>query len=138
MFTFGGVKVLKSSIKNDLIETDIEQFLQKIGYTRTKFIDFCILSGCDYLSYVPNLAINTVYTLFKKLDNIEDIMKLNKYAFPEEYSNADELKNIRLIFSNFEYETPKHLEHKVINKIEFKNYLERMNIKNATKLVDKF
>jgi len=65
-------------------------------------------------------------------------MKLNKYAFPEEYSNAEDLKNIRLIFSTFEYETPKHLEHKVINKIEFKNYLERMNIKNPTKLIDKF
>jgi 5'-3' exonuclease len=138
VFTFGGVNVLKSSIKNDLIETNIEQFLEKIEYTRLKFIDFCILSGCDYLSYVPNLAINTVYTLFKKLDNIEDIMKLNKYAFPEEYSNAEELKNIRLIFSNFEYESPKPLQHKVINKIEFKNYLERMNIKNSTKLIDKF
>lgn len=138
VFTFGGVNVLKSSIKNDLIETDIEQFLLKIGYTRLKFIDFCILSGCDYLSYVPNLAINTVYTLFKKLDNIEDIMKLNKYAFPEEYSNAEEVKNIRLIFSNFEYEIPKPLEMKVINKIEFKNYLERINIKNPTKLIDKF
>ena len=138
VFTFGGVNVLKSSIKNDLIETNIELFLEKIGYTKLKFIDFCILSGCDYLSYVPNLAINTVYTLFKKLDNIEDIIKLNKYSFPEEYNNIEELKNIRSIFYNFNYEKPRPLQNKIINKIEFKNYLERMNIKNSFKLIDKF
>ena len=138
VFTFGGVNVLKSSIKNDMIETNIEEFLQKIEYTRLKFIDFCILSGCDYLSYVPNLAINTVYTLFKKLDNIEDVIKLNKYAFPEEYTNTEELKNIRLIFSTFQYEMPKALEHKIINKIELKIFLEKMNIKNPKKIIDKF
>ena len=138
VFTFGGVNILKSSIKNDLIETDIDKFLEKIGYTKLKFIDFCILSGCDYLPYIPNLAINTVYTLFKKYDTIEDIIKLNKYVFPEEYSNLDELKNIRLIFSNFEYDIPKSLHDNKINKIEFKKYLEEMNIKNISKIIDKF
>lgn len=136
VFTFGGVNILKSTIKNDLIETDIEMFLEKIGYTRVKFIDFCILSGCDYLSYVPNLAINTVYTLFKKLNTIEDVMNLNKYMFPDEYNN--EIEKIRLIFSVFEYETPKPLKFKIINKEEIKNYLEKMNIKNSSKLAEKF
>jgi flap endonuclease-1 len=138
VFTFGGVNIIKSSIKNDIIEINIEQFLQKIGYSKSKFIDFCILSGCDYLSNVPNLAINTVYTLFKKLNSIEDIIKLNKYAFPEEYYNVDEIKNIRLIFSNLEYETVKPLKYKEINKIELKNYLEKINIKNSIKIIDKF
>lgn len=136
VFTFGGVNILKSTIKNDLIETDIEKFLEKIGYTRVKFIDFCILSGCDYLSYVPNLAINTVYTLFKKLNTIEDIINLNKYTFPDEYNN--EIEKIRLIFSVFEYEKPKPLKFKIINKEEIKSYLEKMNIKNSLKLAEKF
>jgi len=136
VFTFGGVNILKSTIKNDLIETDIEKFLEKIGYTRVKFIDFCILSGCDYLSYVPNLAINTVYTLFKKLNTIEDIINLNKYTFPDEYNN--EIEKIRLIFSVFEYEKPKPLKFKIINKEEIKSYLEKKNIKNSLKLAEKF
>ena len=136
VFTFGGVNILKSTIKNDLIETDIEKFLEKIGYTRVKFIDFCILSGCDYLSYVPNLAINTVYTLFKKLNTIEDIINLNKYTFPDEYNY--EIEKIRLIFSVFEYEKPKPLKFKIINKEEIKSYLEKMNIKNSLKLAEKF
>lgn len=140
VFTFGGINVLKSSIKNDLIETDIEQFLKKIDYSRDKFIDFCILSGCDYLSYIPNLAINTVYTLFKKLHSIEDIINLNKYTFSEEYiqNNGKEVTNVRDIFLKFEYTTPTPLKHKLINKDEFKSFLQKMNIKSPGKLIDKF
>ena len=137
VFTFGGVNILKSSIKNDLIETDIQMFLKKIEYDNNKFVDFCILSGCDYLSYVPNLAINTVYTLFKKHNNIEDIIGLNKYSFPEEYS-TEILNEIRSIFVKFEYDKPEKLKNQQVNKIEFKNFLEKMNIKNFNKIVEKF
>ena len=80
VFTFGGNNVLKSSIKNNIIEINIEQFLLKVNYDMKKFIDFCILSGCDYLPYIPSLAINTVNTLFKS-DTIEDIIELKKYTF---------------------------------------------------------
>ena len=137
VFTFGGVNILKSSIKNDLIETNIQMFLKKIEYDNNKFVDFCILSGCDYLSYVPNLAINTVYALFKKHNNIEDIIGLNKYLFPEEYS-TETLNQIRSIFVKFEYDKPEKLKNQQVNKIEFKNFLERMNIKNFNKIVEKF
>ncbi len=70
VFTFGGNKVLKSSIKNNIVETDINQFLIKANLDKNKFIDFCILSGCDYLPIVPYLAINTVNTLFKNNNTI--------------------------------------------------------------------
>ena len=85
IFTFGGVNIIKSSIKNDIVETNIKMFLDKIEYSNEKFIDFCILSGCDYLPYIPSLAINTVFTLFKKHNSIEDIINLNKYNIPEEH-----------------------------------------------------
>lgn len=137
IFTFGGINVLKSTIKNDLIEINIDLFLDKIKYSKKKFIDFCILSGCDYMPYVPNLAINTVYTLFKKFDSIEDIIKLNKYYFPEEY-NTEYINEIRSIFIDFNYEKPIPLESKNINKIELINFLEKINIKNPKKLIDNF
>lgn len=138
IFTFGGINVLKSTIKNDLIETNINLFLEKINYSKNKFIDFCILSGCDYLPYVPNLAINTVYTQFKKFDKIEDIIELNKYSFSNEYYDKNELDKIRLIFSSFNYDYPKLLEYKNVNKIELKIFLEEMNIKNFIKISEKF
>jgi flap endonuclease-1 len=138
VFTFGGVNILKSSIKNDLIETDINLFLKKIGYSFTKFIDFCILSGCDYLPYIPSLAINTVYSLFKKHETIEDIIKLNKYSFSEQYNSTTELNDVRLIFSQFNYELPKQLENKEVNKENLTEFLEKLNIKNLIKIINKF
>ena len=61
VFTFGGYKVIKTSIKQNIIETDINLFLEKINYDFNKFVDLCILSGCDYLPFIPSLAINTVF-----------------------------------------------------------------------------
>ena len=135
IFTFGGVNIIKSSIKNDIVETNIKMFLDKIEYSNEKFIDFCILSGCDYLPYIPSLAINTVFTLFKKHNSIEDIINLNKYNIPEEYKN---INDIRLIFSTFNYEDVSPLTKKRINKEELKTFLENMKIKNFQKFIDKF
>lgn len=135
IFTFGGVNIIKSSIKNDIVETNINMFLDKIEYSNEKFIDFCILSGCDYLPYIPSLAINTVFTLFKKHNSIEDIINLNKYNIPEEYKN---INDIRLIFSTFNYEDVSPLTKKRINKEELKTFLENMKIKNFQKFIDKF
>lgn len=135
IFTFGGVNIIKSSIKNDIVETNIKMFLDKIQYSNEKFIDFCILSGCDYLPYIPSLAINTVFTLFKKYNSIEDIINLNKYNIPEEYKN---INDIRLIFSTFNYEDVSPLTKKRINKEELKTFLENMKIKNFQKFIDKF
>lgn len=135
VFTFGGTKVLKSSIKNNIVETDIKQFMIKINYDSKKFNDFCILSGCDYLPYVPSLAINTVYTLFKKYDTIEDIIKLKKYIFTDEYDNMDV---IREIFTNYNYDTPLKLKNNNVNKDNLIIFLKEKNIKNYENIIEKF
>ena len=135
VFTFGGNNVLKSSIKNNIIEINIEQFLLKVNYDMKKFIDFCILSGCDYLPYIPSLAINTVNTLFKKYDTIEDIIELKKYTFTEEYNNLNE---VREIFTKFNYENPIQIKYNIIDKEKFKIFLKEKNILNYDKILDKF
>jgi len=137
IFTFGGINVLKSTIKNDIIETNIEMLLNKINYTQEKFIEFCILSGCDYLPYVPSVAINTVYTLFKKYNKIDDIINLNKYSFPEEYT-IENLQSIRDIFLKFEYPIPESIKNTSLNKDKLKVFLNEMNISNYNKITDKF
>ena len=134
VFTFGGNKVLKSSIKNNIIETNLDLFLEKIGYTFPKFIDLCILSGCDYLPFIPLLGINTIYTLFKKYNCIEDIIKLNKYSIPEEYN----FENVRTIFTIFNYKIPIIEEKVKVDKYELKQFLEEYKIKNVIKILDKF
>jgi len=134
VFTFGGYKVLKSSIKDDIVEYDIKMFLDKINYTHDKFIDFGILSGCDYLPYIPNLAINTVYSLFKKHNSIDEIIALNKYSFPEDYN----YKNTRVLFNTFNYDVPQIIINISIDKINLKIYLTNLNFKNVSKLINSF
>ena len=134
VFTFGGNKVLKSSIKNNIIETDLDLFLTKTDYKFNKFIDLCILAGCDYLPFIPSLGINTVYTLFKKHDCIEDIIKLNKYSIPEDYN----YENVRKIFTEYNYDIPVKQKLLDINKYELKKFLEEYKIKNTIKILDKF
>lgn len=135
VLTFGGYKVIKTSIKNNIQEIDFNILLGKLEYSLDKFIDFCILSGCDYLTYVPNLGINTVYNLFKKYDNIEDIIKLNKYNFPDNYN----YKNARKIFSEFKYNID-NIEFKLnnINYKELELFLSNLQIKNYKTYVNKF
>ena len=134
VLTFGGYKVLKTCIKNEIQEIDLNRFLIDINYTYDKFVDFCILSGCDYLPFIPNLAINTVFNLFKKYNNIEDIMNLNKYTFPDNY----DYKNIKKIFMNFDYNL-ENVEIKLnnINFYELKIFLENLQIKNINNIIDK-
>lgn len=128
VFTFGGYNIIKTTMKNSLTEMDLNIFLEKINYSHSKFIDFCILSGCDYLQYIPSLAINTVYNLFKKYDTIEEIINLNKYTFPQEYN----FEKIRTIFNNFNYEIPV-IEDIYYNKEDFEKFLINKNIKNYQK-----
>ena len=133
VFTFGGYNVLKSSIKNNkVVEIDIDTLLEKLEYTRPKFIDFCILAGCDYLPYIPSLAINTVFTLFKKYDSIEDIMRLNKYIFTEEY-NSSELEIVRNLFVKFEYDKINAVPEikKEVNLEELEIFLKKNNLKTT-------
>lgn len=140
IFTYGCNKILKSSVKNKIIEIDITNLLAKLEYSYDKFIDFCILSGCDYVPYVPNLAINTVYTLFKKCDKIEDVIALDKYKFPPEY-NTENLNKVRLLFKNFNYSNiaiPLDYSEKKINLELFINFLKSFQIKNYEKILEKF
>ena len=139
VFTFGGKNILKCSVKNNLTEIKIDEFLQKINYDMKKFIDFCILSGCDYLPYVPSLAINTVYSHFKKKNTIEEIIEINKYSFPEEYTNGD-LNKVRRIFDTFNYEFPSTNNNfnynyepteNQLNKEFLLSFLENLNLSNS-------
>ena len=134
VFTFGGYNVIKSTIKNKLIEYNFDTFLEKINYSKSKFIDFCILAGCDYLPYVPNLAINTVFTLFKKYNTIEEIINLKKYNFPENY-NYD---SARSIFVNYNYDEINIDKTLAINYKELEEFLNLKEIKNIQKIIKKF
>jgi len=101
-------------------------FLKKINYSHDKFIDLCMLSGCDYLPYIQNLGINTAYTLLNKFNNIDNIIKLDKYSFPEEYNHI----KVKTIFTEYNYENINQFKLEKINSEELNIFLKKMNIKN--------
>ena len=131
--TFGCENVIKTTVKDKLIETNLEILKNKLGYSSEKFIDFCILSGCDYSPFIPKLAINTVYTLFKKYSTIEEIKSNTNYVFPEDV----DYKKIRSLFTDFEYEKINNFELKDIDYNQLKNFLENKNINNIEKIFNK-
>jgi flap endonuclease-1 len=136
VFAFGCNNVLKTSIKSYITEINIDILKQKIDYDNKKFLDFCILSGCDYLPTIPGLANNTIYNLFKKYNNIDDIINLKKYTFPEDYNYY----KTRTIFNEFNYENYDNLNLTIkkvdLNKLEV--FLNEKNVKNFNKILIKF
>ena len=96
--TFGCDSVLKTSIKGDIQEISLPKMLEDFEMSYTEFVDFCILSGCDYCPYIPSVGPQTAFSLIKKHKNIEAVIKLNKYKFGADF----DYKTARGLFTNYE------------------------------------
>jgi flap endonuclease-1 len=75
---------------------DYDSIILKLGFNHDKFIEFCILCGCDYCSPVPKIGNITALKLFQKHGTIEEIIKNTSYQFPENY-----LETFKLAKDNF-------------------------------------
>jgi len=64
---------------------DYDSIILKLGFNHDKFIEFCILCGCDYCNPVPKIGNITALKLFQKHETIEEIIKNTSYQFPENY-----------------------------------------------------
>jgi len=117
--TFGCPYILKTSINKNIIEIDTNAILEKFGMSRDSFVDFCILSGCDYTNPIPQIGPITSFNLIKKHGCIEEILKI----LPKEHPQFD--YNIcRKIFKEFDYEVPEKFSKINVDKqilLEFLN-----------------
>lgn len=76
----------KSLKRSDIVSIiDYDKVMEGINLSHDKFLDFCILCGCDYCETVSKVGSVTALKLVKKYDTIEDIIKNTKYEFPENY-----------------------------------------------------
>ena len=125
--TFGCKKILKSSISN-IIEIDTNVVLEKFGMTMEMFIDFCILSGCDYTDTINQIGPVTSFNLIKQHETIEKVIKSID-------TNTDEFEYdvARKIFSEFDYTIPEknEIEIKRVNKTKLINFLESKQFKES-------
>ena len=102
-----GILIRNYNLGNMVDEYNLEKVLELSDLTYDKFVDFCILCGCDYTCKIHRLGFTTAYKSLKKYKNIEEIIenlciKEEKYKLPE----------------NFNYETARKLLKNEENKLE--------------------
>lgn len=94
----------KSIKRSDIVSVfDYEKMIEGMELTHEKFLDFCILCGCDYCPIVPKIGTVTAMKLVKNHNNIESIISENssRYNFPENYlSLFNNAKNNFKIFKS--------------------------------------
>lgn len=94
-------KLIRNCVDKTLKRKDIisifsyDKIIEGLDMTHDKFLDFCILCGCDYCPVVPKIGNITALKLIRKYDSIEDIMENTSFDFPENYLNMfnDSKKN---------------------------------------------
>ena len=122
--TFGCPIILKTSINKNITEINTDIILQKFEMTHDSFVDFCILSGCDYAEPIPQIGPITAFNLIKKHGSIEEILKaLNKEAPNFNYIVS------RKIFKEFDYGVPNKFEKINVDKKILMDFLNLHNFK---------
>jgi flap endonuclease-1 len=111
--TFGCQKILKTSINRNIIEIDSSKILLDFDMEFDSFVDYCILSGCDYTDTINQIGPVTSYNLIKKHKTIENVLKTIEKIKPIDNFNYQEA---RKIFTEFDYEIPEKFYKKNINK----------------------
>lgn len=124
--TFGCKKILKTNINKDIIEIDLEKLLDDFKMTYEKFVDYCILCGCDYSDTLNQIGPITAYNIIIKYGTIEKYLENN----PDKNKNTFNFLTARKIFTSFEYDLPiTPIEKKIFDKEILLNFLEIKNFK---------
>ena len=122
--TFGCPIILKTSINKKITEINTNVILQSFEMTYSSFVDFCILSGCDYTEPISQIGPITAFNLIKKYGTIEEILKvLNK-----ETPNFNYIVS-RKIFKEFDYQVPNKFEKINVDKNTLMAFLNLHNFK---------
>lgn len=123
--TFGCKKILKTSINKTITEIDTDVILNKFEMTMDSFIDFCILSGCDYSDPIPHIGPVTSYNLIKKHVCIEEVIdNIQKSTENFNYNVC------RKIFKEFDYKIPEKFFKKNTDKQILLDFLMKHDFKD--------
>ena len=123
--TFGCEKIIKTSI-NKIIEIDTNKVLQNFEMTMEMFVDFCILSGCDYSDTIASVGPVTSFNIIKQHKSINNyIEKLS--VKPDKLKIEFEIA--KKIFTEFDYVIPEKFKINSYNKKDLLKFLEDNNFK---------
>merc|ERR1719287_275823 len=82
--TFGTKTLVRNlmaaeSQKKTILEVSLERVLEQLNISMDQFIDFCILSGCDYCDTIKGVGPQTAIRLIMQHGNIEKVLELPEY-----------------------------------------------------------
>ena len=89
--TGAGILIRNYNLGNMVDEYNLDVILEETGMDLNKFIDFCILCGCDYTCKIPRLGFITAFKSLQQFDNIETIIeelciKQEKFKLPQHFN----------------------------------------------------
>ena len=95
VLVFGAKRVLKSfCIKEEKCELyKMEEILANLGITMEKFVDICILCGCDYTTKIRNMNCGKSLQLILQWGSIEEVVKNTEYEI-----NLEQIEKARELF----------------------------------------
>ena len=130
------------NVNNNIVKCyDLKKILECLELTHEKWIDLCILFGCDYLKRIRGMGTNTSYKFIKNnIDKpIEELLSIiqqtKKCTIPENYIH--EFNNAKKIFIN--KDTVLTSEDTNFNHLQFENQISNAEnyLKTYTNLSEK-
>jgi flap endonuclease-1 len=93
ILTFGTTRLLRGlSAKPYATEYTLQILLDELGLDYNKFIDLCILLGCDYTDTIPGIGPKKAFDMIKKYGSIDNMILQDanfisgKYECPENFN----------------------------------------------------
>merc|ERR1719171_2015894 len=91
--TFGTKTLIRNlmaaeSQKKTILEVSLERVLEQLNITMDQFIDFCILSGCDYCDTIKGVGPSTAIKLIMQHGSLEKVLEnidAEKIPEPEKF-----------------------------------------------------
>ena len=82
----------RSQKRKDLISIiDLDKVLNDLELDYNKFLELCILCGCDYCQNIPRIGIVKALNIIKDFDNVNEFLNSkHKYVVPEKYLESFE------------------------------------------------
>ena len=119
---------------NKILYYDLNKILANLQLSHEQWIDFCILSGCDYCQRIPGLGIKTAFKYIKKYNDSNTIFIHIKDKIPENY--IDRFNKAKKIFNK--NDDSKEIDNIIIKKNPIEKEEELFEIlKNNTNLTQK-
>lgn len=116
VLVFGAKKVLKNfSITDEKCQLyTLDDILENIDVPFHKFVDICILCGCDYTTKIRNMNCSKSFQLITQYGSIEEVINNTEYII-----NLEQIKKARELF---EKELPADTIDRISASIVKKNF----------------